>query len=204
MKDDKLKQARAQVRKSLAILKAKGLYKPTAPRAAPTRYAKSLITKYADVVAGKAFVVKIPKAASKDVREQYRVRRGRAVVSKDTFTDRARFDRRSGGIVKYKSLKGGGYFKFQNANVKSIDELPKLKKGQTYAIPFRQGRNIEFQTRAGLDELIALINSYETRKTREGKEAKGYEDIIRYIQIGTRVEPRRRADEYGEDEDEYG
>ncbi len=194
------KETRAQVRKSLSILRKAGLYNPKSPRAAPTRYAKSLVTRYADVVSRKAFVVSVPKAAQKQISEQYRVHRGKAIVSKDTFTDRARFDKKTGGVVKYKTLKGGGYFKFQSANVKTLEELPKLKKGQTYAVPFRQGRNIEFQTRADLDELIKLINSYETRKTREGKAAKGYEDIIRYIQIGTRVEPRRQTDDDEEDD----
>lgn len=198
------KETRAQLRKSLSILKARGLYKPTRPHAKPTKYAAGLVKKFADVVAGKSFVVKADKAAIPGLSENYRTRRGRVIVPKDTFTDKVRFDKKSGGLVKYKKTRNANY-KFVSANVKSLDDLPPLKKGQTYAVPFRQGRYIEFQTRASLEELKALLMEYETRKltksdgsTRVHKNW-AQEDIIKHIQIGTVVGRRHDDEDDGEE-----
>jgi len=70
----------AENRERLKILKKQGLYSGDL-RKKPTRYAKSLIHKFSDVIAGRATAVKLPDAkAAKPYAEGYKTKGDRVVI----------------------------------------------------------------------------------------------------------------------------
>ncbi len=197
----KLKAERAQVRRSLAILKSKGLYKPAKPGVKPTRYAKSLVNKYRDVIEGRAAVVKVSdKQARREYRDAFRVRGDKVVVPTQTVTQTVRYSKKDKTIYRYASLEGGSVkYKFKALKaINNIDDLPDLKTGQFYALPFRNGSTIRYENVASKEELRALIAEYA------GRVKNPYRQAIKYVQLGTATRIAKRAVEIEEDDgDEF-
>lgn len=185
----------AQVRKNLSVLRKKGLYSPKNVRAKPTKYALSIAKKYADVASGKAYVMKADTATLKKLSETYRVRKGRVVVPKFNWSDTARISRKTGEVEQFKRI-GSRRYKFRPANATSLDNLPALKGNDTYLIPFRQGRKLNFIMSRDRAEILALAAGYEQRQKN------AYADIAKFIQIGSEIDARGRPIVFEEDEED--
>jgi hypothetical protein len=168
----------AQVRKSLSILRKKGLYKPLKKRGKPTKYGMAISKRYADVASGKAYVLKADTDTIKALGTTYRTKNKRVVVPKFGWSDTARIDRKTKQVVQFKTI-GKSKYRFRPAGVTSIDELPELNDNEIYLIPFRNGNKLAFMMSDDMDEIIALTQDYEGRKKNP------YRDIAQYIQIGT-------------------
>lgn len=174
------KEQLAQVRKSLSVLRKKGLYNPKNARAKPTDYGIRLARKFSDVATGKAFVLKADKATIKKLGETYQTRNQRVVVPKFSWADRATINKKTGEVRYTKSI-GGARYRFRPANVTDVKDLPKLKKGQTYLVPFKHGNKLSFVSETSLEDIMKLVADYEKRGSNS------YKDIAKYIQIGERV-----------------
>jgi len=182
MKKSSTTTSLAQVKKSLSVLRRKGLYKPSVKRGAPTRYAKSLLKKYSDVVSGEATVVTAPTVREASAqRGAFRTSRKKIVVRKSEFSERARYSRKAGGVVQYMGVPGARYY-LRPANVSHIGEVPPLVEDQFYALPFRHGTKISFTFASSVEEIARLVLEYETDVTKNV-----YKDMLSYLQIGTKV-----------------
>lgn len=174
MKKSNAKSADAQVKKGLAILKRKGLYKPVDKKAKPTRYALDKLKQYRDVVSGKATVLKAPsKASLRKARETYRVTRDRIVVGERKGA-KVTLNKRGDVITK----RGWGAVTTVSRPARIINGRPEqLKDGQYYTLPIRHGRNIAFRNVDSLDELMLIVGEYN-----DGKRPF---DALKYVEITT-------------------
>lgn len=172
--DAKRKKDLAQVKKQLAILKKKGLYTPKAPRAKPTRYAKSLLKKYSDVVAGKSFVVKADKAALSKLADTYRTAHGRVIIPAQGTNVRPTITK-SGEVVRKMSIAGRKY-KFRPVAMGPDGMIEPIGPNQSYSVPIREGNRLRFQSISSREELYKLAQEYAPSGGR------GF-DILKYVQI---------------------
>lgn len=175
----------AQVRKSLAVLRSKGLYKPENARKKPTKYAISLIKKFSDVVKGRADVLKADKETIKKLKEDYRVKSGRVVVERPSFSSGVRINRKTREI-EHTIRQGNRVYVTRPANVSDVADLPELGRGETYVVPFMEGKKLRYEFTDDLEEIDALINTYEARDAKDGKRH-DYSNIMRYLLIAKRT-----------------
>lgn len=168
----------AQVRKSLSILRKKGLYNPKNARAKPTKYGMSMAKRYANVVSGKAYVLKANADTIKALGDTYRTKNSRVIVPKFGWSDTARIDKKTKSVVQFKTI-GKKKYRFRPANVDNVEDLPELEDNEIYLVPFRNGNKLNFIMSDDMDEIIALTQDYEKRKKNP------YKDIAHFIQIGT-------------------
>jgi hypothetical protein len=159
-------------------LKRQGLYSGSAT-AKPSTYAKKLITapregstgKFAQaraalqkVLTGKAKTVKIKTTAIKTVRDQYFVRKHRAIVEVNKG-ERAFYSKPKGKVIRVGRIDTGRYTREKLEHVPAdINNLRRLKANQKFTIPFNRGRfGTDYQnfTRA---DLIRLVVEYEKSK----------------------------------------
>jgi hypothetical protein len=171
----------AQVRKSLSILRKKGLYKPVKARGKPTKYGMAIAKRYADVASGKAYVMKADAATIKELSKTYRTKGRRVVVPKFGWSDTARIDRKTKSVVQFKTI-GKKKYRFRPAGVTDVEDLPELQDNEIFLVPFRNGNKLNFIMSDDMDEIIALTQDYEKRKKNP------YKDIAHFIQIGTVTE----------------
>lgn len=154
----------SQLKNSLSQLKKLGLYNPKSPRKAPTKYAKSLVKKYADVIGSKpkAEVVKVPASVAKEFAGQYRTKRtkkGAAVIVPKAGGMKARYSKSAGTIVR-----SAGAFTLTPYNDRLIllrGGFPELKKGETVVV--RIGNN--FVDFGSIDEVRAAMAQYDPNQT---------------------------------------
>lgn len=166
MAKSKASAVSSQVKSSLQQLRKLGLYNPKNARKAPTKYAKSLVKKYADVLGPKAKseVIKIPKAAAAAIKAQdYRVVKGKkkavAVVPKMGGM-KASYNKKSGEIIR----RAGDYTMRQYPDrfvFLSGGELPKLKRGERWAV--RIGNS--FRVFEDVEELRRAMAEYNPAST---------------------------------------
>lgn len=175
----------AQVRKSLAVLRKKGLYNPANARKKPTKYAISLIKKFSDVVRGRADVVKADKETIKKLKEDYRTKSGRVVIERPSFSSGVRINRKTREI-EHTIRQGNRVYVTRPANVSSVEDLPELGRGETYVVPFMAGRKLRYEFTDDLEEIEALVNTYEQRQSSDGKRH-DYANIMRYLLIAKRT-----------------
>lgn len=157
------KQDLAQVKKSLAILRKKGLYKPKSARKAPTKYAKSLLKKYSDVVANRSFVVKATKEAAPKLAEHYRVTRGRVVIPKAGMNVKPKITAK-GEVIRRIAIDDKSY-RYRPAHMVDGD-WPELGPHQSYTVQVRYGRRGGIVSVGTREELINLINEYSHKNER--------------------------------------
>lgn len=157
------KRRDAQVRKDLAILKKKGLYKGELRRRTPTDYGRRLTRDLADVVKGDATVVTVGKRSK--VREYkgagFRGRFNKVVVPKKGASDTARYNKRA-GIITVTREDHGIKRKVTIAPQRGDTLiLPKPKKGKKYmfVVPFGGGQRMRFDT---AEQMIEFMMPYET------------------------------------------
>lgn len=163
----------AQVKKSLGILKSKGLYKPVKPRAKPTRYGLQLLKKYSDVAAGRSFVVKADKSALAKLAENFKVTRGRVVIPK-VGTNVAPIVTKSGDVIRRASF---GSTRYRYRPMKLVDgNLPPLGPHQSYTVQIMEGRKPVQLSFASQEELLRAVTEYDSKGGR------GF-DLMKYVQI---------------------
>lgn len=173
MSDIKRKRDLAQVKKSLSILKSKGLYKPENARAKPTRYGLSLLKKYSDVVAGRAFVEKAPKSALSKLAQDFKVTRGRVVIPKLLSTSRPIITK-SGDVIR-RSKFGTSEYRYRAVQLRN-GELPDLKPYQSYTVMVLEGRKPVQYSYSSKEEMMRVIAEYQPDGNR------GF-DMLKYVQI---------------------
>lgn len=159
MKKSKSEKSKLQLKSALLTLKKLGLYEPKQPRKAPTKYAKSLVKKYSDVLAGKSEVVKIPKSAVPELAKEFRAKKskkrgGVAVVPKAAGT-KAKFSKKQNTIVR--SIGAYEFRPYADKNVLIRGELPKLKRGERLAVRIGNTFRI-FNSDRELSEALAQYN----------------------------------------------
>lgn len=155
---DKTKKTDAQLKNSLKQLKKLGLYNPQNSRKAPTRYAKSLIKKYNDVLSGKAEVISIPKAAAKNLKTEFKIVVGKkkavAVVPKAAGT-KAKYSKKLGTVVR--NIGRYNLRPYPDKMVLLRGQFPELKRGERLAI--RIGNT--FRIFKDQDEVSRAIAQYD-------------------------------------------
>lgn len=163
----------AQVKKSLSVLKSKGLYKPLKPRAKPTKYGLSLLKKYSDVAAGRAFVVKADKSALSKLSQDYKVTRGRVVIPKVGSNVRP-IVTKTGDVFRRAQF---GKTRYRYRSIKMIDgKLPPLGPHQSYTVQIMEGRRAVQLSFATEEDLMRMVTEYQPSGGR------GF-DILKYVQI---------------------
>lgn len=153
------KKQRAALRKLIST----GIYTGKADlRRKPTKYQKRVISKFADVVAGRAAVLK-PKAPSA-YRKLFKTV-DKLVIVPRRKGERIRVDKKSGEILRTRTVRGR----------KVQSRLRRVKAGETikrpapaqavqYAIPFNRGDHIEWMRHPTFDALKAFMSEYARYK----------------------------------------
>lgn len=158
----------------LKILKQKGLWKPEKPRAAPTKYALSLLRKYAPVIKGEASVVTVPKDKSnkgfKEARSQADNKVGVFAVRNKLVIPKAEGEKvsysRKRHTYRVTQTSRDGTTKYirepLGRKISSPDEI-QLKPNQRVSVPFnRPGRGIEWMDLTE-DDFRATWNQYKDK-----------------------------------------
>lgn len=194
----------AQVRAKLSQLKKIGLYNGNLRRKQPTKYGKSVLNKYMDVLEGKAHVVTVKpvsgskakgnRLAKQEFGATQRVVRNKVVI-KGSGAETARFAPKTKDIrLTRTNAQGETYTRIViKKTIRTKDDLPKLKKNQSFRIPFNRWGETAYIYRIDADELWALVQEYE------GK----YKGILRNVEVVTYKSARKARvarDEDGEDE----
>lgn len=162
LKDDKAKRAQAQLKNSLKQLRKLGLYNPKNARKAPTKYSKSLIKRYSDVLAGKSEVVHVPTSVAPKLKGEFRVKRSKkgsvAIVPKAAGT-KAKFSKKQNTIVR--SVGSYEFRPYADRMVLMRGELPKMKRGERIAV--RIGNT--FRIFGSIEELQRELATYDPSST---------------------------------------
>lgn len=164
MRKNRASDVSSQLKSSLKQLRKLGLYNPKNARKAPTRYAKSLVKQYSDVLGAKprVEVVKVPAKAVAALKGQYRVKRSKkgavAIVPKAGGM-KAGYSKKHGTIVR----RVGEYQFIPIADnmILMRGEFPKLRKGQAVAV--RIGNN--YQLFYSIAEVRAAMGQYDPAKS---------------------------------------
>jgi hypothetical protein len=164
-----------QVKKSLKVLRDRGLYKPVNARAKPTKYSISLLKRFSDVVAGRAFVQKADKSTIAKLPSEIRERatRGRVVIPK-VGTNTRPIITKEGEIIRRATF-GSTRYRYRPLKLRD-GEIPDLGPRQSYTVRIMEGRSpvqLSFNTR---EELIAAVTEYDTKNGR------GF-NMLQYVQI---------------------
>jgi hypothetical protein len=185
------KSRSAQYKADVKKLKRLGLYNPTSDT--ETRYGRSQINKYSDVLAGRTTVVrakagpvhiasdiKTRKKITKELSASYRasayrgvlrVKGDRIIVAQEPST-KPRFDKRTGEITI--DVKNVGEIKrgrLVPVKISNIDDLRNLESdGYYFGLPLRKygSRTIDWINYEDVDELIRDITQYY-RKPQLGR-----------------------------------
>jgi hypothetical protein len=157
----------------LKVLKKHGLYSGDL-RKQPTRYAKSLIKKFDDVISGNAQVVKVPKtkgekqarAKARELADAFgdtvRAKGSHVIVKVKDKGEKARYvgGKQGGTIATTRTLESGTVLTHEYIRG-GMEHLPPLRPGESYALPLKNGRSIMYIYRAKEEEIYALANHYE-------------------------------------------
>lgn len=174
-----LKEARAQLaetRRQLAKLRKLGLYKGKATREQPTKYGKSLLKRFADVISGTAAVVTVPKQSRKTVKAEYAgqldYQRGKLIVPKNPLNaERVRFSRKDEQVtVTGVGPTGRTYHKSIAPSPEKLKAAgkPTAKRYYQIIIPGRYESPI-FDRRK---DLMEFIDKYDTEAAAKGHKFK--------------------------------
>jgi hypothetical protein len=157
------KRTQSQVRsdrKALRILREKGLLsKSTNLSKKPTRYQRSQINKFADVIAGKAAVVR-PKQPS-TYKNLYRTKGDKVIVPKRKG-EKIHVNRR--GEIEGERKVGNRVVRSRHKRLRRGEDVGALpsKSGKQYAIPFnRGGGEIEWKRFPDRDALRDFMQGYD-------------------------------------------
>lgn len=212
MAKNKPRRTDAQVKSDLKILKKAGLYSGDL-RKAPTRYGRGQAKKYADVIGGGAKVISVPvekqshknkgvkaakaeaRAVAADFPKTVRAKGNKLIVRVSRPSEVPTYSKKMKTLVIRHTNTAGQKLTYEyvrNLKVKELDQygLPYLNKNETFALPLSRGREgIEYSYRASAQEIMEVINSYETKKNPY----RGAGDNIMIVYPGTsRKAPSKR------------
>lgn len=147
-------------------------------RKSPSKSTTNLIKKYADVLAGKAAVVRIPKSEKKRFKGIFPVVGDTIIVPKVKGERNVRYDPKAGEVV---SKVKRGKRTYNKVIFRDLDKLkePSGDRQRYFSVPFKRGKGrkgkIDYQTYDSLNELKLFMNTY----VEDGR----YKDWARYVQI---------------------
>lgn len=172
MNSKKKRSAQAAInrqRKQLKLLRDKGLIKRFDARRKITPAQKKSLTKYADVVSGKAAVIsaKDKKQAAK-FKNSFKVVGDKIIVPK-TKGERVAFSKKTGELKTTRKVGGKSVTK-----TISDGELAPLGKGQYYVISFAGGQKFRTNDFKTLQNFMA---GYEKKPQRPFKDWRQYVEI---------------------------
>jgi hypothetical protein len=169
-------------------LQRAGLIGPVDTRKRPTPYILGQLTRYKEVIAGRATVVKAPSAAkARELRKRLGVKgSGRAVVVPREPGEKIRIDKE--GVIKSTRKRYGQTIKKTIGDRSSI-QRPTDNVKRYYTLPHRRRgtRNLKRTTFASFDEMLFYLEKYEI----------DFEEIEDYIEVeefkkGSRKEKQAR------------
>lgn len=147
-KTQKPSERQVQQKAALKALSRKGLYRAKKPRAAPTRYGKSLLQRFADVLEGRASVVTAPKSkrskghkAAREYSETLRTVRNKIVVPTHA-NETARYSPKARKVLVTRRVGRDRYIREPfKEKITSLEQLKRLMGKKDYvSIPLYRGR----------------------------------------------------------------
>lgn len=188
-----------QEKAALKKLREKGLYKPKNARK-PTKYGKSLISKFSDVLTGKSKAVKTDrKTVAKYHREKAKpgeVRtKGDRIIVPVLPGEKAVYSRKRKEVEVYREIETGQRYvrtPFEK-RPKSYDALKaQLKEGDRIAVPYYRGKNkpVEWSYFDEVEFYNTFIGGYSKKETEQARE-KALEWALEGVQISRYIERRK-------------
>lgn len=176
-----LTQAQKAAVAKLAKLHRKGFFKGNVRR--PTRYGIRQTRVFANVIADKAAVVKVPRGKAKEYKDAFKVKGGKVVIPK-IEGERVRYNKKT-GMIESTRFQHGERIKKQIIPT-TIDKATefKLGKNQYYVLPLGQHFHIREKSMAAI---AAFIYEYEMKYGR------AYKNWQKYVVIETLEGERLRA-----------
>lgn len=122
---------------------------------------RNLLSKYKDVLSGKAVVVTVPKGFAAKLKSSMRVVGPKVVVPRDRG-EKVKFEKRDQRLTSTRKVGG--------QRVKRIvytgGAMPKPKKGKKfmYAVPFTGGGRVRFDSFAALKDFMQPYHTYKNWK----------------------------------------
>lgn len=150
----------------------------------PTRSVKSALKKFADVISGKAAVIKVPKHVARSMKDGNRVK-GDLVVIEKQKGERFRYDEDAERIV---GTRRAGQRTFTRTIERDLGAIKPARTGtrRYYVAPFqRAGGDIDYLKFDDLEELNRFMAEYEKR---------GYKNWKNYVEV-VDVKDRAELDE---------
>lgn len=168
-------------RSDVAKLKAKGLVsaKVDARKQAPTKYMKSQVKKFTDVLEGKAKVAHVPKRAdAKAFAEKFRVK-GKSVIIPAKPDEHIAYSKKNKAFSATRRTKSGKKITREiYSQSPSKSRPPSNAKNVLYVIPL--GNNGEQrQSFDSWEDLVLFMEPYETKKNPY-KDWEEHVEIVRY------------------------
>lgn len=196
------------IKSGVKTLRKKGLYKPEKPRAAPTKYAKSLLRRFADVLSGHASVVTATPAkekrkrktkgfsAAKEYATTLRTTRNKIIVPTQAG-EVARYSPRAKKILVTRRVGADRYIRepFKKP-INTLSDLEgSLKRGDRIAVPlFRGSRGVDYRWMT-LDDFKAFWREYGPGTKRP------YKNLGDHIEAARVIGPSSRELEPDEEEE---
>lgn len=182
----RLTQAQKEARPKLRQLKKLGLFKGRVTR--PSRHGIKQTGVFANVLAKKAAVVKIPKGKRKEYSQAFKVRGGKVVLPK-IEGERYRYDKKAGAIVSVRRQHGETIKKtVLPRELTNVGDVP-LGTNKFYVLPLGQHFHIREKT---MEAIRAFLFEYETRYKRRYKDWQKYV-VVEEIQGGGESDYGQRA-----------
>jgi hypothetical protein len=159
------KAALAETKARLKELKKHGLYSGDL-RKSPTRYAKSLIGKFGDVLSGRAAVVKTPSTAAAKVYKSGYKTKGKLVIVPTTPDRTITFNKKTGVIEGRRTLPSGktAVSQIRPHKAGQVANFGPVPPGKTrwYSIMFRRAKKLVLGHRTdNWQEMVDFMNYYE-------------------------------------------
>lgn len=165
-----------EFRHDVAKLKAKGLvskYKD-ARKQKPTRYMRSQVEKYRDVLEGKATVQHIPRNKAKQFSDKFRVK-GRAVVIPKEKGETVSYSKKSNEFYGVRRIGNKRIRKsYSSGKFEDVIKLPR-NEGKFYRIEFAGGQVWTFDA---VEDLVAFMHPYEAKPKNPFKDWGKYVEIL--------------------------
>lgn len=166
-------------RSDVAKLKAKGLVsdKVDARKQAPTKYMKSQVKKFADVLEGKAKVAHVPKRAdAKAFAEKFRVK-GKSVVIPAKADEHIAYSKKNKSFSATRKTKDGKRITREiYSEAPSRSRPPTKSKNVLFVIPVGNTRQ-SFDT---WEDLVLFMEPYETNSRNPYRDWEKYVEVVRF------------------------
>lgn len=173
-----------EYRSAVAALKRAGLVsaKIDARSHEPTRYMREQIARFSAVLDDAAIAVKVPRSKAREFAGIGDVKNDRVIlVGSKARGEFGRYNPRTNEIT----VSRGNVL--QRVSPQTGTDLPALKKGEVYAIPFRRGNVIKRVYSASVKFMTQMIERYEADEEEDDgsirRGGKTYRGMRSYIQV---------------------